>query len=226
MSERRTLALAAAVTGASIPGFFAIFSLWAAQGLAQADASDPLKVLVFAAVHPGLVAALYVLGVVMHLAALLLVIGLHRRTVASSPLWVSAGSALGLLWVGADILQNLMHYGIFLGSTTPEMVAASSHAADALWHAGHFGGGAWLLVLAGTSSVLFGRAYRALCWIAGVVFLLHAFVFPLAAWWFFLEFLLVPVWAFATAAAIAKNPAFEEAGGAEPRGGAARLRAA
>src|SRR5262249_18200167 len=152
-------------------------------GLSQAEASDALKVAAFAAAHPALYAALPLTGVAMHLAALLLVIGLHRRLVGASPLWVTAGSALGLSWVFIDLLQNLMHYGIFLGGP-PELAAAANRAADAIWHAGHFGGGVWVLAVAGASGALFSRPYRAFSVLAGTAFMLHAFVFPVAPWWF------------------------------------------
>ncbi len=206
MSERRTLSIAAGVMGASIPGFMLIFTLWSQQGLAQADTFDPIKVAAFASNHPTLVGALYVLGVIMHVAALLLVIGLHRQLDGFSSLWVTAGSALGVLWAGADIIQNLMHYFIFLGDAPMETVAASTRTADALWHAGHFGGGAWVLVIAASGGAHFGRAYRALSLVAGLAFMLHPFVFPIAAWWFNLEFVLVPIWAFWTALAIWRGP--------------------
>lgn len=210
MSERHTLSLSAAVMAVSVPGFLVVFTLWAQKGLGQTDARDPIKVAAFAAVHPVLCGSLYLLGVVMHLAALLLLVGLHRRLVASAPLWVTAGSALGLLWIGADILQNLMHYGIFLGNTPTDVVPSANRAVDALWHAGHFGGGAWVLVIAATSGALFGRGYRAFSVVAGSCFLLHAFVFPIAPWWFNLEFVLVPFWGLWTAVAVARNPAFRE----------------
>lgn len=52
----------------------------------------------------------------------------------------------------------------------------------------------------------------------------EAFAFPLAPWWFGVELLLVPVWAFWTAVAIARSPAFSPEG-CEPAGTSSRASA-
>jgi hypothetical protein len=106
---------------------------------------------------------------------------------------------LGLSWVIVDTVQNLMHCGLFLGATSPDVISASNRVTDAIWHAGHFGGGLWVTMVAATSGAFFSKAYRSYSVIAGTIFMLHPFVFPVAALWFNLEFLLVPIWALWTA---------------------------
>lgn len=203
MNDRRTLTLAAIATGASIPGFFAIFGVWGALGLPGDASSDPARVLAFAQEHPIAYAALPVLGVLMHLAALVLVAGFKARVRERLPLLADTGAAMGLLWIIADTLQNLMHYGIYLGPSTPSSVAAAQ-TTDALWHAGHFGGGVWILTLA-ASGAIGGPKWRLLSVAAGAAFTLHAFVVPLVPAFFALELLLVPAWAFATAAVVRRE---------------------
>ena len=206
MSERRTLALAAAVVGAAVPMFLVTFTLWQHAGLGEQASHDPLAVAAFAASHPALYAVLPLTGVVMHLAALVLVVGLHRALAATSPLWAPVGSALALFWITADLLQNLIHYAVFVGPTPLALVASANRAADDLWHAGHMGGGLWILVLAAIGAPVFGRAHRVVCALAGAAFALHPFVFPLVPAWFGVEMLLVPLWAFWTAVSLARPP--------------------
>ena len=208
MNERRIVAAAAVWTGLSIPLFLLVFALWGAHGLSQADAMDPAKVAPFAVRAPVLYAILPIVGVLMHLAALLVVVGMHRRLAARAPLLMGAASALGLVWIGADTLQNLMHYGGYLGGGSPEHVAAVAAAADAVWHAGHLPGGLWVLGLAASADFL-SRPLRVLSVVAGAVFTLHALVFPLWPAYFGLEFLLVPVWCIWTGIALARSPANE-----------------
>jgi hypothetical protein len=214
-NERRTLALAALITGAAIPAFGLIFGLWGHAGVSQADSQDPLRVAALAAAHPAVYAALPLVGVAMHLAALVLVIGLHRRLAPAAPLWVGAASALGLFWVSADLLQNLMHYVLFMGPTSPAALPAAVAATDALWHAGHMGGGLWVASLAFTGGAIFSRSLRVACLLCGAVFTLHPLVFPLWAGWFSIELAAVPLWAFWTAGALWRGRAAQGQGQAQ-----------
>jgi len=208
MNERRSLMLAALVTGASVPGFAVVFALWARAGFPSEASFDPVAIHAFAAVHPVLYGALPTLGVLMHLAALVLVVGLHPHLRAMDPLAAAAGTVMGLSWVVVDTLQNLIHYGIHLGATPDEVVPAAAAVADALWHAGHLGGGVWVLTIAALGGALFSRSHRALSVVCGLAFALHPFVVPVWPAWFNLEFILVPVWALWTALAIRRGPAF------------------
>lgn len=207
MSERKTLAAAAAITGASVPGFIVIFGLWGRAGLSGSAAADPAQVAAFAALHPGLYAALPVLGVVMHLAALLLVVGFAEGLERWSPLWGRAATALGMSWVFIDLLQNLMHYVLFMGRVGAPVAAAAGAAADAVWHAGHLGGGAWLVGLGLSGAVSPGRAFRLASAATGAAFFFHPFVVPLWPDYFGLELLLVPAWAFWAAVLTWRGPA-------------------
>jgi hypothetical protein len=205
MKDHKTLAVAAIITGASVPGFVALFGLWMAAGLSQQASADPVQVAGFAASHRVLYAAMPVLGVVMHLAALVLVVGLHQALQQSWPLGMGVASALGCSWVFIDILQNLMHYGLYIGGMSADIAGAAGRVTDALWHSGHLGGGVWVLAVGTVGVDLFGRAYRAVSIIAGLSFFLHPFVVPLVPEYFGVEMLLVPLWAFWTAALLFKR---------------------
>lgn len=202
MQHRRTLRLAAATVAASIPGFVLIFVLWGRAGLSEAGAKDPAAVAAFAHGHPALYAALPLLGVLMHLAAALLVIAFHRPMLERSNLWGAFGSLAGAFWIVSDLLQNLGHYYANLSGLPVERAVAVSAAMDALWHAGHMGGGIWILCIAALGDQLFGRAYRTASSIVGLVFAAHPLVFPLWPAWFGLEMLLVPIWGVWTAMAL------------------------
>jgi hypothetical protein len=202
MNERNILSLSAAIVGLSIPGFGATMGVWAKAGLDPSRATDAAAVAAFAAVHPASYALLPVIGVIMHLAALVLAAGLHLRLSARAPLAMFVASALALFWVTCDLLQNLVRYGVFLGGTPATQVPAVDAVAERIWHAGHLGGGAWIALLALVSADAFGLRWRMFAGLVGAVFFLHPFVVPIFPAYFNAELVLVPVWCAWTAVAV------------------------
>jgi hypothetical protein len=205
MNENKTMSVAAIITGASVPGFAAIFGLWSQNGLSAAAANDPVQVAAFAATHKALYAAMPLLGVAMHLAALLLVIGLSPRLKQWSPLWGGAATALGMSWIFIDLLQNLLHYGLYVGGVSDAAAPAAGRLTEAIWHAGHLGGGVWVAALGLACAQEFGRRWGQASVVVGGAFFLHPFVVPLVPEYFGVEMILVPLWAFWTAARLRRE---------------------
>jgi len=126
--------------------------LWPAQG-GDADAlTDPAAFLPFVADHRAAFAAPFVVGLIMHLAGVVVVLGLHGRLRHTWP-WAAPAAALGLFWMAFDIAYN----GVVL-HVAPEAAAigAPAHASfdllmrttSALQLTGHLAGGTWLALTA------------------------------------------------------------------------------
>ncbi|OFW63975.1 MAG: hypothetical protein A2135_00310 [Actinobacteria bacterium RBG_16_67_15] len=195
----RTTGWASIVMALSIVSFIPITMVgYSGAGVDSTDFTDGAVFLPFVAAHRALAASPYVVGLVMHLAGVVLVVGLWSRLRDRSP-WVSVAAALGLMWMMFDIAYN----GVAI-HVLPEMATlpgdAGTYAAygaltrslSALQLTGHLGGGIWLAITAATavSTGAMGRALGRWGVVAGVVFAASVFgpriLFP--------SFILLPVW--------------------------------
>lgn len=102
------------------------------------------------------------------------------------------GGTLGIFWVFADLVQNLMQYGAFLGYDHRAPVAAVTAVAHGLQDAGHLGGGIWVLTV--VIAAPFGTPHRVFGAVTAALFALHPFIAPIVPAWFYLEFLTLPLW--------------------------------
>jgi hypothetical protein len=196
----RLAAIAAIVTGGSLLLFLVLFGLWGANGLGQEASTDPAQLAAFAGRAPVLYALVPLNGVVVHLAALVVILTLSLAIFARRPLLALFGGTLGVLWVFADLVQNLMQYGAFLGYGRSEPTAAIAAVAHGLQDAGHLGGGLWVLSV--VIAAPFGLRHRLFGAITAATFVLHPFVVPIVPAWFYLEFVTLPLWFIWTGIAI------------------------
>ncbi len=196
----RFVGIAAIVTGGSLLLFVALYGLWGANGLGQEASTDPAQLAAFAGRAPALYALVPLNGVVVHLAALVVILAVSLAIFATRPLLALLGGTLGTFWVFADLVQNLMQYGAFLGYGRSEPVTAITAVAHGLQDAGHLGGGLWVLtvVIAGP----FGLPHRLFGAVTAATFALHPFVAPIVPAWFYVEFVTLPLWFIWTGIAI------------------------
>ena len=193
MTDRRPLAIASLLVAAGPVLFIAIFGSWAAAGLSQTDAADPTIAIPFLRAHPLMVVPPTANSLVMHLAAIVLAIGLLPTLRERTPLFAMVGAALGVAWGVLDIAQSLITYNAVVGRVSGD-AAALDIVTKGLQNAGHLGGGLWTLSIVVASVGLFGGAHRAFGALTGIVFALHPLIVPAMPQWFFLEFALVPAW--------------------------------
>lgn len=193
MNDRRTLGIAALLVAVGPIAFIAIFGSWAAAGLSQTDSADPTIAIPFLRAHPAMVIAPTVNSLVMHVAAITLALGLLPLLRDRAPLIATVGAFLGVSWGILDIAQSVISYNAIVGR-----VAADPGSLDVvtkgLQDAAHFGGGLWTLSIAAAAAGIFSGAHRAVGFVTGAVFALHALIVPVMPGWFYLEFALLPLW--------------------------------
>jgi len=206
MTDRRVLGAASILVALGPVLFFAIFATWAAAGLSQSDAADPTLAIPFLRAHGSLLVAPTLNSIVMHVAVIVLAVGLWAALRARAPLLATTGAILGVLWGLADIAQSLVTYNAVLGRPAADP-ATIDVIAKGLQNTAHLGGGLWTLALVATSAAIFGRAHRAFGVLVGTVFALHALIVPVMPQWFYLEYVLLPVWFAWTGIAILRSEA-------------------
>ena len=206
MDDKRTLGVAAILIALGPLAFIAIFGSWAGAGLSQRDSADPTIALPFLRAHPGMVLAPTLNSIVMHVAAIVLAVGLYRVLVTRSAILATAGAALGVMWAVLDLGQSMVTYNAVLAAPTADP-ATLDIVTKGLQNAAHLGGGLWTLSIAATSLGVFGRAHRAFGYLTGAVFALHPLIVPANPGYFFLEFILLPIWFAWTGVAILRSGA-------------------
>ena len=193
VSDRRSLAIASFLVAAGPIAFIAIFGSWAGAGLSQTDAADPRVAMPFLRAHPAMLVAPTLNSLVMHVAAIVLALGLLAGLRDRSPLIATAGALFGVSWGFLDIAQSLVTYNAVIGPVAGD-AAAIDTVTKGLQNAAHFGGGLWTLSIAATAAGVFGGAHRVFGVVTGTVFALHALVVPAMPQWFYLEFVMLPIW--------------------------------
>lgn len=206
MNHRRALGIASILVALGPIVFFAIFMTWSGAGLSQNEAADPTVAIPFLRTHGLLLVAPTLNSIVMHLAAIVLVVGLWVSLRERAPLLATTGAILGILWGVADITQSLVMYNAVLSAPTADP-ATIDVVTKGVQNTAHLGGGLWTLTVAATSAAFFGRAHRALGIVAGTVFALHPLIVPVLPQWFYLEYILLPLWFGWTGVAILRSPA-------------------
>jgi hypothetical protein len=204
VSDKRTIGAASILVALGPIVFMAIFGSWSAAGLPQSDASDPAIAIPFLRANGVLVLAPTVNSIVMHLAAIVLALGLYGVLRERAPLLAATGALLGLVWGVLDIAQSLVMYNAVLGRPSADP-ATIDVITKGLQNAAHLGGGLWTLTIVATSAAVFGRAHRVLGALTGVVFALHPLIVPVQPSWFYLEFILLPLWFAWTGIAILRS---------------------
>lgn len=193
MTDRRLTAGAAILAGALMPGWLVLQAIADAWGLAQAG-SDAMAAAVFASQHPVLTALFPAHGILVNVGALVAVVGLHRALISGSPVLAASGSALGLFWIFADLLQSLIRFLPYSGGVPIEHVEVTAVLAQAIWHAGRLGAGLWIVSVAATSRGTLGASLRLFSLAAGSILVGHPFLIGRAPAWFGLELVGLPVW--------------------------------
>ncbi len=193
MNDRRALGAAAILVAIGPIAFFAIFATWSASGLSQSDAADPTIAIPFLRAHASMLVAPTLNSIVMHVAAIVLAVGLWSALRDRAPLIATTGALLGVSWGLADIAQSLVTYNAILNRTAADP-ATIDIVTKGLQNAAHLGGGLWTLAIVATSGALFGRAHRTFGLVTGLVFAAHALIVPAMPQWFYLEYVLLPVW--------------------------------
>jgi len=212
MNHRRAIGIASILVALGPITFFGIFVSWSGAGLSQTDAAQPTIAIPFLRTQGLLLLAPTVNSIVMHMAAIVLAIGLWASLRERSPLLATTGAILGVFWGLADVTQSLVMYNAVLSAPTADP-ATIEVVTKGVQNAAHLGGGLWTLAIVATTAAFFGRAHRALGIVAGTVFALHALIVPVMPQWFYLEYILLPLWFGWTGIAILRSP--EEASRAE-----------
>jgi hypothetical protein len=206
MNHRRGTAIASILVALGPIVFFGTFIAWSGAGLSQRDAADPTVAIPFLRTHGQLLVAPTLNSIVMHLAAIVLAVSLWLSLRERAPLLATTGAILGILWGVADITQSLVMYNAVLSAPTADP-ATIDVVTKGVQNTAHLGGGLWTISVVATSAALFGRAHRALGIVAGTVFALHALIVPVMPQWFYLEYILLPLWFGWTGVAILRSPA-------------------
>ena len=204
--QQRSLGIASILTGIGPVLFIVIFGSWASAGLSQQDAADPTVALPFLRAHPAMLIPPTVNSLVMHVAAMTLAIGLWPTLRERSPLLATVGATLGVMWALLDIGQSLVTYNAILAAPKADP-ATIDVVTKGLQNAAHFGGGLWTLSIAATAVGVFSAPHRAFGFLTGAVFALHPLIVPAAPQWFYLEFVLLPIWFAWTGVALLRAPA-------------------
>ncbi len=215
MNHRRAIGIASILVALGPIVFFAIFFSWSGAGLSQTDAADPTVAIPFLRTHGLLLVAPTLNSIVMHLAAIVLAVGLWVSLRERAPLLAATGAILGILWGVADITQSLVMYNAVLSAPTADP-ATIDVVTKGVQNTAHLGGGLWTISVVATSAAFFGRAHRALGIVAGTVFALHALIVPVMPQWFYLEYILLPLWFGWTGVAILRSPAAASSGELAP----------
>jgi hypothetical protein len=195
----RTAGWASIVIALSIVSFIPItVAGYSAAGVDIKDFTDGSVFLPFVEQNRALAVSPYIVGIVMHLAGVVLVVGLWSRLRERSP-WVPVAGALGLMWMLFDIAYNGVTVHVL-----PELAALPADVATnaaygvlarslrALQLTGHLAGGIWLAVTAavaisgGAMSKWLGR----LGVVAGIVFA-ASMLGPSVLYG---SFMLLPIW--------------------------------
>lgn len=206
MDDKRALGVASILVALGPLVFIAIFGSWAGAGLSQTDGADPTIAIPFLRAHPGMVLAPTLNSIVMHVAAIVLAVGLYRVLAGQAATLATAGAAFGVMWGVLDLGQSLVTYDAILAAPSADP-ATIDIVTKGLQNAGHLGGGLWTLSIAATSAAVFGRAHRAFGYLTGVVFALHPLIVPANPGYFSLEFILLPIWFGWTGIAIVRSGA-------------------
>ena len=205
MNHRRAIGIASILVALGPIAFFAIFVSWSGAGLSQTDAADPTVAIPFLRTHGVLLVAPTLNSIVMHVAAIVLAVGLWTSLRERAPLLATTGAILGVLWGLADITQSLVMYNAVLSAPVANP-ATIDVVTKGVQNTAHLGGGLWTLTVVATTAASFGRAHRALGIVAGTVFALHALIVPVMPQWFYLEYILLPLWFGWTGVAILRSP--------------------
>jgi len=205
MDDRRSLGIASLLVAIGPIAFILIFGSWAAAGLSQTDSADPAVSFPFLRAHPGMLVPPTVNDLVMHVAAITLAIGLLPVLRTRGATLATVGAALGVMWGVLDIAQGLISYNAVMSPSADAVTI--DIVTKGLQNAAHFGGGLWTLSIVATSAALFGTAHRVVGLVAGIVFALHPLIVPIVPGWFYLEFVLLPVWFGWTGFALLRAPA-------------------
>ena len=206
MNHRRAIGIASILVALGPIAFFAIFVSWSGAGLSQTDAADPTVAIPFLRTHGVLLVAPTLNSIVMHVAAIVLAVGLWTSLRERAPLLAATGAILGVLWGLADITQSLVTYNAVLSAPVADP-ATIDVVTKGIQNTAHLGGGLWTLTVVATTAASFGRAHRTLGFVAGTVFALHALIVPVMPQWFYLEYMLLPLWFGWTGVAILRSPA-------------------
>ncbi|HZP96740.1 MAG TPA: hypothetical protein VFC31_10450 [Candidatus Limnocylindria bacterium] len=205
MRDRRSLGIASILVALGPIAFIAIFGSWASAGLSQTDSADPTIAIPFLRAHPAMVVPPTLDSIVMHVSAIVLAIGLHRVLSSRAHLLASIGAACGVMWGVLDISQSLVLYNAVLAAPKAD-AATIDIVTKGLQNAAHLGGGLWTLSIAATAAGLFGRAHRAFGVLTGAIFALHPLIVPAIPAYFYLEFVLLPLWFAWTGIAVLRTP--------------------
>ena len=202
--SNRTLALSSLVIAIAIPSFIVVYGTAAAAGMPPSAQADPRLAMAFFSAHPAYVEILFVIAIVMHLAVIVLGLGLYPSLAPASPSVSAIGLIGAVAWAVLDIAQSSVTYAATLATTEPE-AATVGVVANGMQNAAHLFGGVWVLSVAVSGSGVFGRAHRAMAGVVGAVFALHAVVVPVVPAWWVLEYVGLPLFFAWTALAVARH---------------------
>lgn len=188
----RTLGVSSLVIAAAIPMFIVLFGVAGAAGMPSAAQAEPRLAAAFFHDHPLFVAAIFLNSIVMHVAVVVLAIGLYARLVSTGGLWIAVGTALGVAWAVLDIAQSSIAYSATLAAPSADAVTVDA-IAKGIQNAAHLGGGIWVLSIAFAGAAVLGRALRGVGFVVGTVFALHTLVVPLVPAWWMLEYIGLPL---------------------------------
>ena len=218
----RTLGLSSIVIAAAIPMFIVLFGLAAAAGMPAAAQADPSLAATFFHAHPAFAAVLFVNSIVMHVAVVVLAVGLFTTLRSTSDV-AAIGAVFGVAWAVLDIAQSSVTYAATVGSTSADATTVVA-IANGIQNAAHLGGGIWVLSIAFAAGSAFGRAHRTAAAIVGAIFALHALIVPLVPAWWTLEYVGLPLFFGWTAVALLRGGVARPASLAlEPHGGRTAL---
>lgn len=149
----KSIGWSALVMAVSIISFMPIMGvLFPAEGVQGSDFTSGEVFLPFAQSHASLAALPYVIGIIMHVAGVILVVSLWRRLREDSA-WAAVAAALGLVWMAFDIAYNgiAVHVIPELASFPSDVAVYPAYAVmarslSALQLTGHLAGGVWLAI--------------------------------------------------------------------------------
>ena len=149
--KTRSMGWAAIVMAGSILFFVIMFAaVYPAAGISGGDFSSGEVFLPFSQENPVLATAPFAVGIVMHVAGVVLVIGLWFQLRDRSP-WVGVAAALGIVWMAFDIAYNgiAIHVIPELSRLAPDPSLYTGYTVlvaslAALQLTGHLAGGLWL----------------------------------------------------------------------------------
>jgi len=199
----RTLGLSSVVIAAAIPMFIVLFGLAAAVGMPAAAQSDPRLAVTFFHDQPAFAVGLFVNSIVMHVAVVVLAVGLFGRLRSTSDVAV-IGVVFGIAWAVLDITQSSIAYGAMVSASSADPATVDA-IAKAMQNAAHLGGGIWVLSIAFTTGSVFSRAHRSAAAVVGAIFALHVLIVPIVPAWWTLEYIGLPLFFGWTAIALLRG---------------------